>query len=200
MASIRFTGRIAGFGTESGVRIVVGLWESSPFGRFADVMVEDSVGHRTLLAPTDEVAAFISETYHFEDVRIVPVVRTRLADGLRVIAGDLDARIRVGSSSALGRVLRMVPPRLATHPAWLTALDPIARTLSPGTRTAGAAGVGRREYYGVTGARRIVGVTASWDGDDLGSLAQLWPPVTFGFGSAPAAPHLVDVVTTIRER
>ena len=28
----RFTGRILGVGTQSGVRIVVGIWEDSPFG------------------------------------------------------------------------------------------------------------------------------------------------------------------------
>ena len=32
-----FTGHIAGFGTGSGVRMVVGSWRESPFGRFADV-------------------------------------------------------------------------------------------------------------------------------------------------------------------
>jgi hypothetical protein len=30
-------------------------------------------------------------------------------------------------------------------------------------------------------------------------MTPLDPPVTFGFGSAPPAPSLVDVVTTIRE-
>ena len=34
-----FTGHIAGFGTGSGVRFVVGTWAQSPFGAFTDVMV-----------------------------------------------------------------------------------------------------------------------------------------------------------------
>ena len=54
----RFHGRIAGFGTESGVRLVVGMWPRSPLGSFADVMVERADGHRILLAPSDEVAEF----------------------------------------------------------------------------------------------------------------------------------------------
>ena len=37
----RFTGRIAGVGSASGVRIVVGRWDDGPWGPFADVMVED---------------------------------------------------------------------------------------------------------------------------------------------------------------
>jgi hypothetical protein len=46
-----FTGRIAGFGSGAGVRMVVGSWLESPFGRFADVMVETADGKRILLAP-----------------------------------------------------------------------------------------------------------------------------------------------------
>ena len=51
----RFSGRIAGVGSASGVRIVVGRWDDSPWGAFADVMVEDAAGHRVLLAPSERV-------------------------------------------------------------------------------------------------------------------------------------------------
>ncbi|MFB2596369.1 hypothetical protein ACEXQE_01110 [Herbiconiux sp. P17] len=196
---LRFAGRIAGFGTTSGTRIVLGLWETSPFGRFADAMIEDARGHRILLAPTDEVAAFIAATYAFDEVRVLPVARRRIDGGLALDASALSVRLRVGSVSPLGRVLRSVPPRLATHLGWLRAIDPVARTLQPGVRTAGSAGGGRREFYGVTLARRIVWAEARLDGADLGAFAELDPPVRFGFASAPREPHLVDVVTTIRE-
>jgi hypothetical protein len=33
-----FEGRITSCGFDSGDRIVIGMWESSPFGRFADIM------------------------------------------------------------------------------------------------------------------------------------------------------------------
>ena len=36
---LTFTGHIAGVGTGAGVRMVIGSWLESPFGRFADVMV-----------------------------------------------------------------------------------------------------------------------------------------------------------------
>ncbi|HNM12072.1 MAG TPA: hypothetical protein PKI02_11520, partial [Mycobacterium sp.] len=59
------------------------------------------------------------------------------------------------------------------------------------------AGNGRREYYGVRRSRRIVGVAGSFAGQDLGAVAPLLPPVGFGFSSAPPAPQIVAVTTTI---
>ena len=198
--TLRFDGRIAGFGTASGMRVVVGMWPRSPLGGFADVMLERSDGHRILLAPSDEVARFVSATYEFDEVRVVPVRYSRSGRAISVDAGPFAARFTVGGISPLGRLLRIVPRRLATQPAWLRLIDPVARILVPGARTAGSAGGGRREYYGVTSARSVTAITATWDGDDLGAIARLHPPVRFGFGSAPAAPHIVEVVTTIVER
>ena len=57
---MRFRGAIAGVGSTSGVRVVVGRWDESPYGAFADVMVETVSGHRVLLAPTAEVADFVA--------------------------------------------------------------------------------------------------------------------------------------------
>jgi len=194
----RFEGRIAGFGTTSGTRIVVGMWEDSPLGRFADVMVEDRAGHRLLLAPSDAVADYVSSTYSFDEVRVVPVSWRKVDGGLAVEAGALHLRLTVGRVSWLGVLLRLVPARIATRPGWLRLVDPVARVLVRGARTAGSAGGGRREHYGVTLARHLTAVAASDGGRDLGGIARLWPPVRFGFGSAPPAPSLVDVVTTIR--
>lgn len=197
--TLRFDGRIAGFGTASGTRIVVGMWPRSPLGSFADVMVERADGHRILLAPDEQVAEFVSGTYEFDEVHIAPVVYSRTGRSVTVEAGPLATAFTIGGISPLGRLLRIVPRRIATAPAWLRVIDPVARLLVPGARTAGSAGRGRREFYGVTSARAITAVTAHWHGDDLGALAPLYPPVRFGFGSAPAAPHIVEVVTTIRE-
>ncbi len=202
----RFHGRIAGFGTTSGTRVVVGLWNRSPLGRFVDVMVEAADGHRTLLAPSQAVADYVSSTYTFDEVRVQPVSWRGVDRTLRVSAGPdasgddvLDLSLEIGPVSPLGWLLRLVPAAFATRPGWLTLIDPVARLLVPGARTAGTAGGGRREYYGVTLARRVVAVDARFDGRPLGALAPLDPPVRFGFGSAPADPSLVDVTTTIRE-
>ena len=196
---LRFQGRIAGFGTTEGTRIVVGMWTDSPFGRFTDVMVERADGHRILLAPTEQIARYVSSTYSFDEVRVARVGLTRRGRTVRVVAGSLDASFTVGGISPLGRLLRVVPLSIATRPGWLRVIDPAARLIVPGARTAGSAGNGRREYYGVTAARHITAARATWKTEDLGELRPLHPPVRFGFGSAPASPHLVDVVTTIIE-
>lgn len=53
---VRFDGWIAGMGTYSGTRIVLGHWLGSPFGAFSDVMLERDDGDKLLLAPTRETA------------------------------------------------------------------------------------------------------------------------------------------------
>ena len=58
-----FRGHIAGFGSSSGLRAVVGIWSTSPFGAFADVMVQLPSGQRLLLAPRPEIADVIQTTY-----------------------------------------------------------------------------------------------------------------------------------------
>jgi hypothetical protein len=84
-----FDGHIAGVGTASGLRAVVGIWKESPFGAFADVMVQQPSGHRLLLAPTAEVAGFISSTYSFDEVQVVEVSATLGEAQLTVDAGPL---------------------------------------------------------------------------------------------------------------
>ncbi len=188
-----------GVGTTSGVRFVVGMWDRSPFGAFTDVFVEQPDGSSVLLAPDEIVAAYVSGTYRFDTVSVVDIDARRTARGLELDAGPLRASIDVGSISPLGRVLRIVPKPIARDPRWLSVIDPVARLVAPGAGTAGTAGGGRREYYGVTGAHDVTGVSGSWAGEPLGSLAPLDPPVAFGFASMPRVPQVVDVETTIRE-
>ena len=118
-------------------------------------------------------------------------------DGFRVSAPGLEVAGTLGGAAPFDWLLRWVPARLATAPAWLRAIDPIAARLVPGVRTAGTAGQGRREYYGVQRARRIASADGNFRGVDLSGLATLDPPVRFGFSSAPATPQLVSVTTTI---
>ena len=207
-----FTGHIAGVGTQAGHRFVVGTWLTSPFGAFTDVMVQRAGGQerrdgetgtddeRVLLAPTREIADFVSSTYAFDSVLVGPVRAELTEDRLTVAAPNLDLQIDIGGAAPLDRLLRLVPARLAVATWWLRAIDPAASRMVPGVRTAGTAGNGRSEYYGVRRSRRIVGVTGRLDGEDLGSLAPLLPPVRFGFASAPAAPQIVAVTTTIIEK
>ena len=160
-------------------------------------MMEDRAGFRTLLAPSQEVAEYVGSTYSFDEVRVVPVRSTLNASRLGLDAGPLRLTADLGGTTPLGRLLRLVPHALATSPRWLALISPAAAALVPGVRTAGTAGNGRTEYYGVTSARAITSASAELGGTDLGRLAPLRPAVRFGFSSAPAAPQLVSVVTSI---
>ena len=52
MTRSRFRGEIAGIGSSSGTRVVVGRWAASPLGSFTDAMVETARGYRVLVAPS----------------------------------------------------------------------------------------------------------------------------------------------------
>ena len=190
----RFSGAIAGVGSSSGVRVVVGRWQDSPLGTFADVMLAEPDGTRVLLAPDEAVAAFVSSTYRFDRVEIGPVVVT---SDWSVTAPGLALRLGTGPRTPLGRLLRLVPARLATSPAWTRATDPVARAVLSGVRTRGTAGNGRREFYGATDVHRITSLNGSWQGADLGSLAPVSPEPGFGFGSTPRTPSVTTIVTTV---
>jgi hypothetical protein len=193
----RFDGWIAGLGTSAGLRVVVGHWPRSPLGAFTDVMVERADGHRVLLAPSPEVAGFVSATYLFDDVRVAPV-RAQI-DGTRwqVDAAPLVLGFTVGARPALGLLLRAVPRPLAMSRPWINAVDLVARRVLPGVRTKGSAGGGRREYYAALDLHGLTAATTSWGGVDQGGLAPVTPPVRFGFGSTPTTPSLTRVVTLV---
>lgn len=193
----RFDGQIAGVGTTSGLRAVVGHWAHGPWGPFADVMVETADGHRVLLAPDERVADFVAATYTFDETRTEPVVVTECAGRWHVETPSLSLDFTVGGRTPLGALLAAVPSTVGTSPAWCAVTDPFARVLLRGVRTRGTAGNGRREWYGATDVRRIVDATGTWEGADLGRLAPVDPPCRFGFSSTPRTPSVTRVVTTV---
>lgn len=197
----RFQGQIAGLGSTSGVRVVVGRWDSSPMGAFADVMLERADGHRVLYAPTSAVGDFVSQTYVFDEVRTVPVsVSVSPSDRGRrweVGAGDLSLAFTVGTRPPLGWLLAGVPRPLAASPAWATLLDPVASRVLRGVRTRGQARSGRREWYGATDLHSLTSLAGSWRSVPLGTLADVAPPCRFGFSSTPSTPSVTSVVTTV---
>jgi hypothetical protein len=194
---MRFDGWIAGLGTASGTRLVLGHWPGSPFGPVSDVMVEHADGHRVLLAGTRELGRFVADTYSFDEVRVVPIAVDRSGPAWAVTAGPLALRFSTGGRGGLGRLLHAVPPALARQLPWVRMIDVPARLLK-GVRTHGSAGNGRREWYAVQDLHRITAATAAIDGADLGHLTRVEPPVRFGFGSTPRFPALVRVTTTVR--
>jgi hypothetical protein len=195
----RFDGWIAGVGSAAGLRTVVGHWPRSPLGPFSDVMVECADGRRILLAPAPDVGDYVAATYRFDEVRLTPVDVTVDGAWWHVAAGPLELRFAVGGRPAVGVALRAVPRRLATRVAWLRTADVVARFVLPGVRTVGTAGGGRRELYAALDMRRIVAAAVRWEGEDQGALAPVDPPVRFGFGSTPAVPSLVRVVTVVED-
>lgn len=184
-------------GTASGTRIVVGHWPSSHLGNFTDVMVEFADGERLLLAPSNEVRDFVTDTYTFDTTVVTDVSYTAGGSGVTVTAGDLVVSYVVGSPTMLGRLLTVMPRAVVTAPWFCSISDRIARVALRGVRTRGTAGGGRREYYGARGQRHIEQLTVTWKGDELGPLADVDPPVRFGFGSTPRVPSTTLLTTTI---
>jgi hypothetical protein len=195
--ALRFHGQIAGVGSTSGIRVVVGRWERTHLGSFADAMVETASGHRVLLAPTDDVAEFVCATYEFDEVR-VEAFAVEITDGRWVVESpSLSLDLGIGSRMPLGRLLRSVPGRVAASPRWATLVDPVARVALRGVRTRGTALEGRREYYGATDVREVIAIEGRFEDQVLGALAPVDPPCRFGFSSTPRRPSVTDVVTTV---
>ncbi|MFF3322548.1 hypothetical protein [Streptomyces sp. NPDC002889] len=193
---LRFEGWIAGVGTSSGVRLVLGHWARSPFGPFNDVMLEQANGRRLLLAPTAEIGDFIAGTYTFDEVQIVPVTVDVAGEAWSVTAPSLDLHFTTGRRDRLGALLHAVPGSLAIRPAWSALVDVPARLLL-GVRTCSSNRADRREWYGVQDLLPISSAVAIFGGNDLGPLARVEPPVHFGAGSVPRKPAVVRLITTV---
>lgn len=192
-----FTGHIAGLGTSSGTRMVVGIWDESPFGAFADVMVEDPGGHRTLIARRQDVADFVASVYSFDEVRVEPVSVER-GDEWSVHTRSVQVRFRPGSRVWVAPLLGLVPPPVRRTASWAKACNLVAGRVMPGVRTYGSAGNGRTEWYAATDVRRLVEARATWEGEELGDLAPVEPAVRFGFASTPVTPTLTRLTSYVR--
>ena len=193
----RFVGEIAGTGTASGVRLVIGAWSASPLGTFADAMVEEADGRRVLVAPSQAVAAYVFSVYSFDEVVVTPVGTVRTPAGLALRCSLLSVELAIGGRDLLGRLLRSLPRVLSTSPRWAAAVDPICGVVLRDVRTR-ATTSGADEFYGATDRHRLTGVSATWRGRDLGPMAAVAPPVRFGGSSTPRRPSIVALTTTVR--
>lgn len=196
----RFDGYIAGAGSTSGRRFVVGVWERSPLGAFADVMVAHADGCRELMAPSEQVAEYVSGTYQFDGVTLGDVVVDRsVRDGGErwvVQAGELQLSLAVGGRLLLAAPLLPVRGPLV-HPLTARLIDPVARRVMPGVRTSGTAGNGRREHYLAQDLHAVEHIEGTWAGEPVGALADVAPEPNFGFSSTPRRPAVTRVTTFV---
>ena len=112
---------MAGFGTGGGVRLVVGVWAASPYGSFADVMVQTADDERVLLAPDEEIADFVGSTYQFDRVVLGPVD----ADLAPEVQVDGLAGAEIGGDDAIRTFARR---RIDSILSGVTATDDITET------------------------------------------------------------------------
>lgn len=197
MGTQAFTGHIAGIGTTSGTRLVLGMWDETPMGSFADAMIETPDGHRTLVAPRQDVADFIAGTYAFDEVVLAPVTLER-GQVWRLTSTDLDVAFVPGRQIWVSPLLHAVPGVLRRTAGWARFCNPIASRLMPGVQTHGTAGGGRTEWYAARDVRSVDSATVTWRGARLGRLAPLTPAVRFGFASAPERPSLTALTSYVR--
>ena len=99
-------------------------------------MVEDRAGHRTLYAPTPQLAELLAATYRFDDVQVATCRAQRSGPHWWVQAGPLNLSFTIGRRNLLGWLLWAVPTALARTPWWVGLMD-----LSPAGCCRGSASV-----------------------------------------------------------
>lgn len=182
-ARVELDGVIASAGFASGDRIVLGLWDAGPLGAMRDVMWARPDGTRVLLAPSEDVAAFVTSVYRFDDVRVVAVRGVHDDRAIAVDAGPVQVRMAAGAGVPF-------PPR----PAWVTRWveGPVARTLL-GVETYGRSPTGVREWYRTTTYRPLRWAQLRVDGVDAGAMGPVTPALGVGFSEPPSRPAAVAV-------
>ena len=159
-------------------RLVIGHWPTSPFGPFADAMVEHADGHRVLHRaeptrwPPTSAASTSSTSVVVTDGRR-PTARAGAAALPRRPARSPTSTIGRRDAPRLGAAGRAARGRHEPD------LGDASSTRSPAPSCAACAPAARRpggeEFYGATDRHRVVAVVATWDGADLGAAGRRRP-------------------------
>jgi hypothetical protein len=160
-----------------------------------DLMWATPAGERWLVAPTQAVADFVSSVYDFDRVVVSPLVVKSSGRSLSLHVPDLGLELHLEA----GRGWPIPAP--SRRPRWFTRYveAPIARRLLH-VEAYGVSPSGVREWYQASRYRPVTVARAIRDGDDLGPLGPLTPPVRFGFSEPPRRPSLVEVTSHLELR
>ncbi len=179
-------GVITSVGFQSGDRLVVGAWPTSPIGPLYDVMWARPDGTRVLVASDQNAADFIGAIYDFDEVRLVEVAVKMGRHSLDVWAGPIMLSVAAGRAIPL-------PFGPLRRPWFAKRIErPVAEALL-GVTTWGVTSRGVRQWYMADQVRIIRYAAASIDGRDLGAFGPVDPPVGVGITEPPKIPTMVKV-------
>ena len=183
-----FKGRISSSGFASGDRIVVGDWKESPLGSFTDIMWARPDGHRTLIAPNQEVVDYVEGMYSFDEIKIqdITVTEKERRFTLSCESMDLDFSWKKGWKIPFRRSL-----------FFIATVELFFAKLFFGTKTHGTTKNNRKEWYAIDRVSNITDANATIEGKDAGGKMPMKEPCKFGFSEAPKKPSSCEVRTHI---
>ena len=183
-----FKGRISSSGFASGDRIVVGDWKESPLGSFTDIMWARPDGHRTLIAPNQEVVDYVEGMYSFDEIKIqdITVTEKERRFTLSCESMELDFSWKKGWKIPFRRSL-----------FFIATVELFFAKLFFGTRTHGTTKNNRKEWYAIDRVSNITDASATIEGKDAGGKMPMKEPCKFGFSEAPKKPSSCEVRTHI---
>ena len=183
-----FKGRITSSAFESGDRIVVGAWNESIFGKFTDIMWAKKDGTRVLIAPTQEIADYVTAMYSFDKV-IIEALSTSLSE--RSISVECDT-MSLEFSWNRGFAIPFKRSLL-----FIQTVELFFAKLIFSTRTYGITKDNRQEWYAIDRVSHITNAKAIIDGENVGEFTPMKEPCKFGFSEAPRKPSSCEVRTHI---
>ena len=183
-----FQGRITSSGFQTGDRIVVGAWNSSPFGTFTDIMWAKPDGTRVLIAPTQEIADYVTAMYSFDEVILEDIVSREEGRSLSIKCKSMDLQFSWKKGFAIPFKRSLL---------FISTVELFFARLIFSTRTYGLTRNNRKEWYAIDRVSNLSEATATILGEDAGVMTPMHPPCKFGFSEAPKKPASCEVRTHI---
>lgn len=183
-----FKGRITSSGFQSGDRIVVGTWDESRFGKFTDIMWARPDGHRTLIAPSKDIAEYVDEMYSFDEILIQDIDVEQNGDEMKVSCEMMELEFvwNRGWKIPFKRSL-----------LFIATVELFFAKLFFSTRTHGVTRNNRKEWYAIDRVSKITKANAIISGQSAGQISPMKEPCKFGFSEAPKKPSSCEVRTHI---